>query len=226
MRYRSRPARPARRASSGPPAWLVFLIGVALVFGLFYLWQGLQDFFRTGGRGVVEATERAQTVATATAVRVTSMSADIAEFTPRPSNTPIPDCMDFVVSVPNAIVREAPAANGAIVTSYSAGETVCVVGVAPEAPEWYVINRSPGTRRPDLVYMNETVIQAVNPTARPSRTPTPLPTVTPLPTNTRTPTPTPGPTQQPTETPDTRITLTPSETPTVTPTPTVFRQSA
>jgi hypothetical protein len=223
MRHKARQGRrPA--ASSGPPAWLVFLVGAALVFGLFYLWQGLQNFIRTGGQGVAEATQRAQVVSSATAVRVTRMESG-SQVTPRPSNTPIPECKDFVVNVPNAIVRDAPASSGAIVTSINEGEVVCVLEHLADS-EWYVIDRTPGTRRLDLAYMHETVIRAVNPTLTPSITPTPLPTVTPMPSPTRTLTPTPAPTQRPTATRDLDITLTPTPTPTITPSPTLFRQSA
>ncbi len=30
--------------NSGPPAWIVFLAGVALIFGLYYVWLGVRDF--------------------------------------------------------------------------------------------------------------------------------------------------------------------------------------
>ncbi len=222
MHRSTRPSRPTRSGRSGPPAWFVFVVGVALVFGLFYLWQGLQTFFRTGGLGVVEATQRAQVVSTATSERSTRVQlSGINDVTPRPTNTPVPECQDFVVSVPNAIVRDAPASGGAIVTSLNEGESVCVLGLEPET-EWYVIDQTPGTRRLDLAYMHETVIRAVNPTVTPSRTPSPLPTVTEAPTDTPTISPTPRPTQPP-RTPDPQITDTPE--PTLTPSATPLRQS-
>jgi hypothetical protein len=212
---------PARR-SSGPPAWLVFLVGVALVFGLYYVWQGLQNFIRTGGMGVQEATERASIVTTATADRITRAEIGLEDRTPRPSNTPVPECQDFVVDVPNAIVREAPNSAAAIITSYNAGTTLCVLSREGDS-EWFVIDQTPGTRRLDLAYMHESVIRAVNPTPTPTITPTPLPTVTPAPTEPPTLTPSPRPTQ-PTPTRDPGITDTPE--PTIPATRTPFRQNA
>lgn len=228
MRRSSRPSsRP--RSGGGPPAWFVFLIGVALVFGLYYLAQGVQNFIRTGGQGVIESTQQAVLVATATADRVTRFQS-AAETTPIPSRTPVPECQSFIVSVPNAIIRDAPTSNGGLVGSLNEGEEVCVLGREPET-DWYVIDRTPGTRRLDIAYMHDTVIRAVNPTPTPSRTPTPLATVTPLPSDTPTRTPTPAPTV-PTATPEhvesaTPVdTETPTPTPTVTPSPTTFRQTA
>ena len=43
-----------RNSRSGPPALLAFLLAAALVFGVYYIWQGVQTFLRTGGLGVVE----------------------------------------------------------------------------------------------------------------------------------------------------------------------------
>jgi hypothetical protein len=228
MRYNTRPPR-RNKSGGGPPAWFVFLVGVALVFGLYYLVQGVQNFFRTGGQGVVEATERAVVVASATAARGTRLD-EVETRTPFPSRTPVPECQTFVVSVPNAIVRDAPSSSGGLLGSMVEGEEVCVLGREPET-DWYVIDRTPGTRRLDIAYMHETVIRAVNPTPTPSRTPTALATVTPLPTGTPTRTPSPQPTvptatlnpvqsATPTETP------TPTDTPTITPSPTTFRQTA
>lgn len=224
MSFGSRRPRSSRpNGGGGTPAWLVFLLGAALVFGVFYLIQGTQTFFRTGGLGVVESTERARVVSSATAVRVTRQAT--SEFTPIPSATPMPDCVDFRVSVPSAIVREEPSANGTIVTSWRQGTIVCVLGREPES-EWYTVDGDPDTRRRELAYMHETVIQAINPTPTPSITPTPPPTVTPAPTDT----PTIQPSPRPTETPDPGRTNTPTPTetplPTLTPTPTPPLQSA
>lgn len=203
------------KGASGAPAWLVFVVAVAIVFGAYYLWVGVQNYLRTGGLGVVEATRQAELIVTATAARVLS----VPSRTPVATFTPIPSCQDFVVSVPSAIVRAQPTTRGAIVTSLSAGETVCVLGRDGET-EWYTIDQNPRTRILELAYMHETVIQAVNPTPTPSRTPTPLPTVTPVPSST----PTLSPEPRPTDTPDPAATDTP--TPTPTPTATDAVQSA
>jgi hypothetical protein len=203
------------------PAWLVFLIAVAVVFGVYYLWRGFQSYVQSGGLGVIESTSQAVEVGTATAQQIIQ-----ARPTARPTFTPIPDCVPFVVSVPSAIVREAPATNAPMVTAWDQGTAVCVVGRAPENAEWYIVDGNPATRRIDFAYMHETIIEAVNPTLTPSRTFTPPPTVTPLPTEpaTRSPTPAPTATIDPdsTDTP----TATRTQTPTITPTPTIGFGSA
>ncbi|MCS7069944.1 MAG: SH3 domain-containing protein [Anaerolinea sp.] len=194
------------RGSGGLPPWLVFLIAVALVFGGFYLVRGVQDFMRTGGLGVSEATARAQMISTATAVRVTRMAT--GGFTPLPTGTPIPECIDFRVSVSNAIVREQPSFNAPIVTSFNSGTEVCVLGRAEQNAEWYIIDADRTTRRRETAYMHESVIEAVNPTATPTRTPTPSRTPTPLPSVTPVPNlPTPVPSLTPTPVLDSRATL-------------------
>jgi len=229
MRYNTRSNR-RPKTGGGPPTWFAFLVGVALVFGLYYLVQGVQNFFRTGGQGVVEATERAVVVSSATAARVTQFQSGDDDSTPFPSRTPVPECQNFVVSVPNAIVRDAPSSGGTLLGSLVEGEEVCVLGREPET-EWYVIDQTPGTRRLDIAYMHETVIRAVNPTPTPSRTPTALATVTPLPTSSPTRTPIPQPTastatSNPAFTAMPQATATPTDEPTLTPTPTTFRQTA
>lgn len=213
MSFGRTPRRPHGRGG-GPPAWFIFLVGVAIVFGVYYLWLGVQNFIRTGGRGVVEMTQQAQVVFTATAaqVRPTSSGANL------PTSTPVPTCTDFVVSVPNAIVRQNPGPNAAIVTSYSQGQSVCVLGRASAESEWYFIDMNPRTRRIEPAYMHETVVEAVNPTVTPTRTPT----FTRTPTPSDTPTITSTPRLLPTDTPDPAISATPSPeppTPTLSPTP-------
>ena len=172
----------------GPPGWLIVLVAVALVFGGFYLFQGAQTFLRTGGLGVQEATERAQLVSTATAERVTRMATQPVQL--RPSATPQPECQDFRVIVPNAVVREQPNPDSGILTGLTQGTIVCVLGRAG-VPDWYLVDLNPATRRLDEAYMNEVVIEAVYPT------PTSLPTVTPAPTQRATGTPPPSLTPSP-----------------------------
>ncbi|NWG17785.1 MAG: hypothetical protein HXY41_14250 [Chloroflexi bacterium] len=205
------PRRPPRQRSGGPPAWFVFIIGVAIVFGIYYVWDGVQNFLRTGGRGVAENTEQAQVFITAAPVRPTANRNILPTF------TPMPTCQDFVVSVPNAIVREAPSPNAAIVTSYSQNESVCVLGRPQPESEWYTIDMNPRTRRLETAYMHQSVIAAVYPTPTPTRTPSPTPTRAPSPT----PTVTITPSARPTDTPDPDVTDTPP--PTITPSPTLPR---
>ncbi|KXK21319.1 MAG: hypothetical protein UZ15_CFX003001507 [Chloroflexi bacterium OLB15] len=197
MGYGSRYAR----RGGGPPAWLIFLVAVALVFGAYYLIRGAQDFVATGGLGVDEATARAQIVASATANRVTRMATQQGGgIQLLPTGTPLPECIDFRVVVPNAVVRSGPSSAGAIVTGYPEGTVVCVISRAAPDSEWYLIDQNPRTRRIEEAFMHEEVIDAVNPTPTPSNTRTPMPSVTPAPTSenpSATPTPTPSNTLPP-----------------------------
>jgi hypothetical protein len=176
----------------------------------------VQNFVRTGGSGVLESTERAIEVSTATAesFRPTRSLTLPAAF------TPIPTCQDFVVTAASAIVRERPDLRGAIITTFRQNQVVCVLERAAPGSEWYLVDTDPDTRRIDPGYMNETIIRAVKPTLTPSRTPSPPPTIT------ATPSPTASQTlpPQPTVTRDPGVTDTP--TPTLTPTATPPRQSA
>lgn len=211
------PKRPSyKRGNEGPPAIVIFLVGVALVFGAYYVWLGIQNFLRTGGLGVTEATERADIVSTVTAQNLPATEV----ITVVPTLTPIPPCEQFVVIVPNARVREQPSDTAAIITSFFENDPVCVVGRPSPDSEWYTIDQRPETRRLEVAYMHESVIAPLNPTPTPTDSPTPLPTVTFAPTATITPTVPPRPTE-------TRIPgITDTPTPTLSPTPTQPRQSA
>ncbi|HEX2620543.1 MAG TPA: SH3 domain-containing protein, partial [Phototrophicaceae bacterium] len=161
MSYGTRPPTLSKRPSpsrggggGGLPAWLVFLMAVALVFGGYYLWLGAQSFLQTGGLGVVEATERAVIVGTATARFLpTRTTSNPFGLTLQPTASEIPPCQDFVVIVEQqAIVRNAPSVRGEVVRTLSQGDVVCVVGKEGET-DWYIIDTNPLTRRLDAAYM-------------------------------------------------------------------------
>ena len=154
---------------------------------------------------MVEATERITVLETATAEEIQARESLV---TLHPTWTPVPSCLDFVVIVPSALVRELPSTASAILDSLPEGETVCVLGRDSD-PDWYVIDRNPSTtRRIEIGYMFHNIIEAVNPTLTPTSTFTLGPTVTPLPTIT----PTLSPTPTPTFTPDPNATRTPAPT--------------
>lgn len=159
---------------SGPPSWFVILLGIAIVFGLYYLWFGLRNFIATGVT-VVESTQQANERHTATAVRILEIAVNAPS--PLPSFTPIPPCQDFAVGVREAIVREAPGTDSRIVSALKQGKTVCVIAALPNT-DWYLIDDNPLTRRIDKVYMHRDIVYALNPTATPTITPTPPPTET------------------------------------------------
>ncbi len=200
-----------RRGRDGLPAWLIFLVGVALVFGIYYVWLGVQSFLRSGGRGIIESTQNAAIVSTATAAFI-----ETGIPTVKPTTTPFPPCEHFYVIVPNARVRAAPSDTGAVLTSFFMDDPICVEGRAAPDSEWYIIDWKPETRRVDIAYMHESVIAPKNPTPTPTNTQKPPPSVTPVPT--LTPSRTPTITRTPKESPTPTITLTPTATPTNAPT--------
>ncbi len=198
------------RGRRGPPAWLIFLLGVAFVMGAFYLWQGVNDFIQTEGRGILESRTLQAEVSTATAIQITLRAGDV-RVTGLPTGTPIPECMDFIVIVERANIREEPQVQGQFIQTVDEGNTLCALSISGD---WYLLDLNPNTRRIETGYIREDLVEAINPTPTPSNTFTPAPTVTNLPTNTPSITPTPRPTN--TVNPD--VTNTPTPSPTATPT--------
>jgi hypothetical protein len=210
-----KPAQSSRRApnyaSGGPPTWLVFLVGVALVFGLYYVWQGVSTYLSTRGMGIRESTELAISVNTSTAQRLATQTQSVFG-TELPSATPPPNCADFRVIV-RANVRQGAGTEFPVITSFGEGEILCVLGFEAEG-QWAVLDLDPRTRRLETGYMTASALEAINPTPTPSNTWTPLPTVTDAPTPTASETAQPAPT--PTRDPAASSTPTPRPTATVT----------
>lgn len=200
----------ASRNKSGPPSWFIFLLGVALVFGGYYLWTNFRQFVISGAVSVAEATEQFQEQSTATAERQIILETSLP--TRRPTVTPKPPCQDFEVTAQSAIMRQDASTNSPLLDTLPQGNVVCVLGAREGADgfTWYLIDQEPQTRRVETGYMREDVIRALNPTPTPSDTPLPLPSIT----------PTPTPTLTPTLPPEQRPTLAPSVTPSISPTPT------
>ena len=203
------PTRP-NFGRSGPPSWLIFLLGIAFVMGLFYLWQGVSDFMQTEGRGIIELRTLQSEISTSTAVRIT-LEAQGVLITPLPTGTAIPECTDFIITVDRANIRAEPNVNSSWIETAVQGETVCVLG---QENDWYLIDLNPNTRRIDSGYVRNDLVEALNPTPTPSNTLSPAPTVTNLPANT----PTISPTPRPTNTIDPDATDTRTPTPSATPT--------
>ncbi len=174
---------------SGPPSWFVILLGIAIVFGIYYVWVGLRNFMASGA-SVVESTRQAIVQDTATAVRIHEL--EVNAPTPLPSFTPVPPCQEFAVIVREAIVRSEPSTNSRIVDALKEGETVCVITKLPDS-EWYLIDRNALTRRIDRVYMHQAIVRALHPTETPTVTLTPTSTPTATHTIVRTARPTNGP---------------------------------
>ncbi len=196
---------------NGPPTWFIFLVGVAVVFGVYYLWLGVRSFMATG-MTVVESTRQAIEFTTVTAERIEEL--EIFAPTLLPTQTPVPPCQEFIVDVASAIVRELPTTNSGIADTLAQGEVICVIAKEPDS-DWYVIDENPLTRRLEPVYMHEDIIRALNPTLTPSMTFTPAPSVT------NTPSFTPSNTPQITNTPTENPNVTPSNTTTPTATETL-----
>lgn len=202
----------------GPPAWLIFLLGIALVFGAYYLWTGVQHVLKDGGLIISEATGQANSIATETAVQIQTQEHSMLQSFP--TSTPLPECKDFIVNVPSAVVRQSPSTAALPVDTFDFGEIVCVIERDPADNNWYRIDLNRNTRRIEDAYMHADIIEAINPTPTPTQSFTPAPTVTPAPTDT----PTLSPTPVPTRTPNPNATSTPTDTPQ--PTPTTPLQSA
>ncbi len=204
---------------SGPPSWFVILVGIAIVFGVYYLWLGLRNFMATGVT-VSESTQQAIDQSTATAIRVQEIVFNAP--TPLPSFTPVPPCQDFIVRVPIAIVRSEPSISSRIVEGMREDDTVCVIAMLPDS-QWYLIDQNSLTRRIEQVYMHRDIIRALNPTPKPTATLTPSQTATP--TNTATPTATQIRQTEPAELRRTAISRPVLPSPTVTPSATATAPS-
>lgn len=178
---------------SGPPSWFIILLGIAIVFGVYYLWLGLRNFMSTGV-SVSESTRQAIDQNTATAIRIEAIEFNAPTLLP--SITPVPPCQEFEVRVPIGTVRAGPSTSSRIVTGLRDGETVCVITMLPDS-EWYLVDENERTRRIEKVYMHRDILRALNPTATPTITLTPTNTLTP--TASATPTDTPLPTVSPTQ---------------------------
>jgi hypothetical protein len=191
------------------PFWLV--VGTLALFALaaVYLWRGLASFVATGGNIAWEATAQAQSTEVeavwATESVATASRLNLSYHTA----TPLPPCQEFTVIVIRARVRECPGETCETIDRPAENAPICVFRVAPDAPEWYEVNLRPDNPLPQIGYMHNSVIQALYPTRRPTRTLTP--TETPLPSATFTPLPTV--TTPPTRTPTLTITPLPTLTP-------------
>jgi hypothetical protein len=214
----TQPNRSPYGSGGGPPAWLVFVLGVALVLGGYYLFSGFRNFVQRETREL-RATEQQQAiVVSATAVRLGTQTQAAVDMPPITVTT-VPECQPFVVIVESALVRQEASTSSPQITAFQEGDSICVLEAVADG-EWYKIDIDQATRRIETGYMFYNIIEAVNPTPTPSSTFTPLPTTTPAPT--LTPTTTPSPEPSPTRDPDASNT----PTPTPTPTPSTAAQSA
>ena len=194
---------------AGPPAWLIVLVAAMLVFGGYFIWTGLRTYLSGAFVSFTSPTE----VATLTVDEAAQAAPTLGQrFTPVPSRTSVPACQDFVVIVPEAIVRECASTSCAIAGTRREGAVVCVLERDYADDEWYIVDLDDSQFFTSIAYMHESLMRPLNPTLTHSITNTPLPTLTPAPSQT------PLPTPQPTATPATAIP--PSITPTFTPSPT------
>ncbi len=200
------------RQSKNVPGWLVVVAGLLLVFGGYYIWRGVMAFFESKGDIAAPATYASTEKQTPTESQTDLSTIDFSQ--PAPVAAPTQRvCQDFRVSVIRARVRECPKDTCETISTPGQGTKICVYGPVPQAPDWYEINISPDEPMPRTGYMHSSVLDAVNPTKRPTQTFTPLPTVTPLPTRTPTRTPTPLPTSTPNPAAPATWTRTPTPTP-------------
>ncbi|HEX3050534.1 MAG TPA: hypothetical protein VHP83_07770 [Aggregatilineaceae bacterium] len=193
---------------------MIILAGALIVFGGYFVWTGFLRFLDSRGSLTYQTTQTA--VASVTSAAITP-PARATIFVPV-TFTPLPPCQIFTVDVDRAVYRECPLQDNVkcpIVATVTYGTELCVYARAPENREWLVVDLNPTGAYRKIVFIHESVVEALHPTPTPTRTAPPLPTVTPVPTDTPYPTPlisptdTPDPSTPPTPTP----TLTPSRTP-------------
>lgn len=158
------------RRKSGPPAWFVILIVMALVFGVYYLFTGIQDFFSFTDNNVT-----ASQVTQAGVTPIRSMLEPLPTL--RPTSTPIPECKVYFIAVERAIVRGAATTNSAVMESLTQGAEICVIAREP-GTEWYLIDLDPSSRFIDRGYIRADLVQSRDPTPTPTNTIGPAPTVT------------------------------------------------
>lgn len=199
------------KRSNEPGGLMIFIVVAIVGVAAYFLWTGLIDVVETGGEINAPLTREAATIFAATAL--SQPTKPIYRPEPVPTRTPEPPCQEFIVTYNGyAAVRDNPALSDPAIAGLPRGTRVCVWEHLPASGFYLVKVEIDGRDR--LAYMNEAVIEAVNPTFTPSNTFTPLPSITPRPTDT--------PSRTPTRDPQ----VTPSQTPTPPPTPTVPPLSA
>lgn len=207
------------RRSAGGTAMIGGLIAAMMVFGLYSLWRGMLGYIESGGDILsgVTATVISERFTTATSEALDTIIAPL-EFS-LPTKTPQRECLDFRVTVIRARIRSCPQNTCETVVQVPQNQIICVYAPAVENAEWYEVNIDPLEPLTRIGFMHETVIEAVEPTPKPTRTPLPTDTVEP----TRTPrpsvTPSPAPTERPTATELLPTPYPPSATPMPTRTP-------
>lgn len=176
--------------NSGPPAWIVFLAGVALIFGLYYVWLGVRDFLAYGPLppNPTQQAEQQMTAAFESAANKSILP------TLRPTLTPLPTCQRYTVRVEEVNVRTGPDVSADFIEKRQQGTEICVLSLQ-EGTGWFLIDLDPSTRRIEPGYIRADLLDAANPS------PTPYPSITPAPTITLTPSHTPTATATVTPTP-------------------------
>ncbi|MBN1563268.1 MAG: hypothetical protein JXA10_05480 [Anaerolineae bacterium] len=204
---------------SGPSPLTIILVGAFFVFGGYYVWTGFIHFLEYQDDITGQTTRNSHATETAEAAPDYILP---TLFMAPATFTPLPPCRWFTVSVENAVYRDCPAQNNIdcpVREVIPYGTELCIYGRVPNNMEWYVVELNPDGAYRDIVYIHESVVEAVNPTPTitPTNEPLNLPTVSPTPSHT------PAPTAIPTETPIETSTETPPITvpPTTTPEPTL-----
>ena len=109
----------------------------ALVFGAFFLLQGLRNFTASGGQDSAQATQESA----ASLTEIAAVDADrFATQTARPTPTPIPPCQDFTIRAPMANLRAAPNIDAEALDRLPEGTEICVIQPAAPGEEWHLID--------------------------------------------------------------------------------------
>jgi hypothetical protein len=175
----------ASRNGGGPPAWIVFLAGVALIFGVYYVWLGVRDFLANGINPAIptQHVEQDLTAVFEEAVNQSGLP------TARPTLTPLPSCQRYTVRVEEVNVRTGPNVESDFIEKRLLGSEICVLGFQGDT-NWFLIDMDTATRRIEPGYIRSDLLEAANPSPTPAPSTTALPTITLTPSHTPTDTPT------------------------------------
>jgi len=143
------------------------LIGIAIVFGGFRIWQEMQAFFRSGGLPASVVTQQARTTSS-------PAPADIVS-TRFPTATLLPPCEMYLVNADSVNVRSQPSTLAQVIEIISNETEVCVLS---RDGEWYLVDRDTRTRRLEEGYIFVPLLRSLNPTSTPLPTSLPAATIT------------------------------------------------
>src|SRR5450432_2377740 len=156
---------------SKSPTWFVVITGVLLVFGGYFIWRGFL-FWADANFSFTPPTATISSDSNSSAANKSGTKFTILDLTKTVAVTasPTPSCQQFRVKVLRARVRECAKDTCNTISLPEQGAVFCVLRVAPDATDWYVVNLKPDDPIGQIGYMSSSVLVPVNPTPKPSPT--------------------------------------------------------